>query len=52
MNIKFIKHITLNFPLHGSMKGSLLEQPTINKNFIIKYLDIRSDSSEYRQNSM
>jgi len=46
-----MKHITLKFPLHGSMKISLLEQPTMNKNFIIKYLDIRSDSSKYRQNS-
>jgi len=33
---QLIKHITMKFPLHGSMKDSLLEQPTTNKNFIIK----------------
>jgi len=34
------------------MKDSLLEQPTMKKNFIMKYLDVTYDSSEYKQNSM
>jgi len=47
-----MEHITLKFPPHSSMKNSLLEQPTMKKNFIMKYLDVRSDRSEYKQNSM